>query len=82
METAERVFYTSDGDVWALVRSDEGEIQVMHRPNAASGGESRTMRLGPFLLDEPHSAQNQALHTLLATLITLEPAASDEELDG
>ena len=38
MPNAERELYRSaNGDRWSLIR-DDGKVQVLHEPNAASGG--------------------------------------------
>lgn len=68
MQNGERVFYTSEnGDRWLLL-SGEDIVSVRHIPNAGSGGESKTFELGAFLIEERHSAQNQALRALIASL--------------
>lgn len=72
MQNGERVFYTSEnGDRWLLL-SGEDIVSVRHIPNAASGGDSKTYELGAFLVDERHSAQNQALRALVSSLTTTE----------
>lgn len=69
MHNGERVFYTSDnGDRWLLLSSDEDIVSVRHVPNVASGGDSKTYELGAFLIEERHSAQNQALRALISSL--------------
>ncbi len=70
MTTQERGFYSSEnGDEWLLVL-DGGSVAVAHRPNAASGGKPRTLDLATFLSHERNMPQNQALHGLIATLVT------------
>lgn len=69
MQNGERVFYTSEnGDRWLLLSSNDDIVSVRHVPNAASGGESTTCELGAFLIQERHSAQNQALRALISSL--------------
>jgi hypothetical protein len=69
MQNGERVFYTSDsGDRWLLLSTDVDGVSVRHVPNAASGGESKTFELGEFLIQERHTAQNQALRSLVSSL--------------
>jgi hypothetical protein len=69
MRNGERVFYTSEnGDRWLLLSSSDDIVSVRHVPNAASGGEGTTYELGAFLIQERHSAQNQALRALIASL--------------
>ena len=68
MQNGERVFYTSEnGDRWLLLAGDD-IVSVRHIPNASSGGESKTYELGGFLIEERHSAQNQALRALISSL--------------
>ena len=73
MQNGERVFYTSEnGDRWLLMSSDEDIVSVRHVPNAASGGNDKVYELGAFLLHERHSAQNQSLRALFASLTRIE----------
>ncbi|GLQ54883.1 hypothetical protein GCM10010862_21420 [Devosia nitrariae] len=73
MQNGERVFYTSEnGDRWLLLSGDGDIVSVRHVPNAASGGESTTYELGAFLVQERHSAQNQALRALISSLTRTE----------
>lgn len=79
MEVAMRVFYTSEnGDEWLLVRDENEVVSVVHRPNPPSGGQRHIIDLSTFLAQEPHSAQNQSLQRLLATLVA-EPEDAAEE---
>jgi hypothetical protein len=79
MPNPERVFYTSSsGDQW-LLNYDNAALSVRHQPNEASGGTGRLLELGAFLMLEQHSAQNQALRTLIATLITEAPVSTGEQ---
>lgn len=69
MGKGERVFYTSEnGDRWLLLSSEEDIASVCHIPNSASGGDQETYELGEFLVEERHSAQNQALRALISSL--------------
>jgi hypothetical protein len=69
MSNGERVFYTSEnGDRWLLLCSEEDIASVRHIPNAASGGDQKTYELGEFLVEDRHSAQNQALRALISSL--------------
>lgn len=77
MALAMRVFYTSEnGDEWLLVRDEEHGIAVVHRPNPPSGGHRHVFDLATFLALEPHSAQNQSLRSLIATLLP-DPTSKD-----
>lgn len=81
MQNGERAFYTSEnGDRWLLL-AGEDVVSVRHVPNAASGGQRKTYELGAFLIEERHSAQNQALRALISSLTRTEeshPAAAQE----
>jgi hypothetical protein len=69
MHKGERVFYTSEnGDRWLLLSGEDDIVSVRHIPNAASGGDEKTFELGGFLIEERHSAQNQALRALISSL--------------
>lgn len=73
MQNGERVFYTSEsGDRWLLLSTDGDIVSVRHVPNAASGGEGTTYELGEFLIRERHTAQNQALRSLISSLTRIE----------
>lgn len=73
MQNGERVFYTSEnGDRWLLLSTDADIVSVRHVPNAQSGGESKTYELGAFLVQERHTAQNQALRALISSLTRTE----------
>lgn len=66
-----RPFYrSSSGDVWLLGRNpDFGEVMVIHRPNAASGGNQEQLTIDVFLgLTRQHTAEAQALVRLIGTL--------------
>jgi hypothetical protein len=68
MSNGERVFYTSEnGDRWLLLSTEEDIASVCHITNAAFGGDQKIFELGG-LVDERHSAQNQALRALISSL--------------
>ena len=67
MESGEegRVFYaSSNGDVWLLISSSEGNL-VEHRPNVSSGGKATRRPMSAFL-SEGFGPQHEALLQLLA----------------
>jgi hypothetical protein len=79
MPVLELVFYTSSsGDQWLLNNQDD-VLSVRHQPNQASGGRGQLYELGAFLMLEQHSAQNQALRSLIATLVTTAPMSIEEQ---
>lgn len=82
MEEAMRTFYTSEnGDEWLLIRDEDGVISVVHRPNPPSGGDRHIFDLATFLAQEPHSAQNQSLRSLIGTLLP-DPRNPAEAISG
>lgn len=85
MRNGERVFYTSEnGDRWLLMSSGENTVSVWHVPNAASGGVSKTYDIGAFLMEERHSAQNQALRALISSLVRIDESgrgSTDGDVD-
>jgi hypothetical protein len=67
MSTEDLVFYSSEnGDDWLLIGGMEGNM-VRHRPNAASGGNSRDVNLEDFLYRERNTPQGRALKLALDT---------------
>ena len=79
MPVPERVFYTSSsGDQW-LLNYDNEVLSVRHQPNEASSGRGQLYELVAFLMLEQHSAQNQALRSLIATLMTMAPMSTEEQ---
>ena len=62
-----RLYTSSNGDTWDLVR-DREQVFVLHRPNLASGGAPQRIELDAFLAHERHTAQNVALVSLIGTL--------------
>lgn len=85
MSNGERVFYTSEnGDRWLLMSSGENTVSVRHVPNAASGGVGKSYDIGAFLMEERHSAQNQALRALISSLVRIDESgrgSSDSDID-
>ncbi len=85
MSNGERVFYTSEnGDRWLLMSSGENTVSVWHVPNAASGGVGKSYDIGAFLMEERHSAQNQALRALISSLVRIDESgrdSSDSDID-
>jgi len=64
------LYHSANGDCWHLVRDDEeGEVFVMHHPNAASGGQSVSIEIGAFLSGGKRDPEHQALLQLIGTLV-------------
>jgi hypothetical protein len=69
MPNAERELYRSaNGDRWSLIR-DDGKVQVLHEPNAASGGRPSRLEVGDFLVRDAHGPQRAELLRLIGTLV-------------
>ena len=72
MRVETRTLYSSpNGDEWHLARdSDSGEVFIVHRPNAASGGKSPRIDVGSFLsLGGGRGPEHQELLRLIGTLV-------------
>jgi hypothetical protein len=68
MPNGERELYRSvNGDRWSLIRKD-GRVQVLHEPNAASGGRPSRLEVGDFLVLDAHGPQHAELLPLIGTL--------------
>ena len=66
--TSRRIYQSSNGDIWDLVRDGE-RVVVRHIPNLASGGSPSTIDLDAFLAKDRHSAQTIALTRMIGTLV-------------
>jgi hypothetical protein len=59
--------YTSEnGDRWWLCRGPEGTAEVLHEPNAKSGGASSRSRVEDFLAEGRNGPEHQALRQAIA----------------
>jgi hypothetical protein len=47
------LYRSANGDRWSLIR-DDGKVQVLHEPNAASGGRPYRLEVGDFLVRDAH----------------------------
>ena len=65
---SKRIYVSSTGDTWDLVREGGDRVFVLHRANVASGGSTRTYELDAFLSLERHTPQNVALVSLIGSL--------------
>jgi hypothetical protein len=61
------LYRSANGDRWSLIRQD-GRIQVLHEPNAASGCRPSRLEIGDFLARDAHGPQH-ALLRLIGTLV-------------
>ena len=65
-----RIYTSSSGDTWDLVRDDEtGRLSVAHKANLASGGAAANFDLDAFLPRTKGSAENDALLKMIASLV-------------
>ena len=79
MPVLQVLFYArTSGDQW-LLNNHDNVLSVRHQPNQASGGRGQLYELGAFLMLEQHSAQNQALRSLIATLMTQAPMRTEDQ---
>jgi hypothetical protein len=62
------LYRSANGDRWSLIR-DDGKVQVLHEPNAASGGRPSYMEVGDFLVRDAHGPQHAELLRLIGTLV-------------
>jgi hypothetical protein len=60
-----RFYESSNGDTWSLLRHPSTGEQVMHQPNANSGGRRSYMDVDKFLLEEPTGLQHAALRKVI-----------------
>ena len=47
------LYRSANGDRWSLIR-DDGKVQVLHEPNAASGGRPSRLAVSDFLVRDAH----------------------------
>jgi hypothetical protein len=62
------LYRSTNGDRWSLIR-DDGKAQVLHQPNAASGGRPSRLEVGDFLARDAHGPQHAELLRLIGTLV-------------
>jgi len=75
------IFYSSEnGDEWLLIGGGPDEVTVRHRPNAASGGQTRDIGLREFLAHEQNTPQNLALCRLIEAEVPAEPSVDQAAL--
>ena len=69
MQQPTRELYRSaNGDRWSLIL-DDGNVLVLHEPNAASGGRPARLEVGDFLVRGGHGPQHAELLRLIGTLV-------------
>lgn len=70
MRSKRRHLYSSaNGDAWYLERSLQGDLAVVHEPNAPSGGETSHVPIATFLARGPLGPEHQELLRLIGTLV-------------
>ena len=60
------LYRSANGDRWSLIR-DDGNVQVLHEANAASGGRPFRLEVGDFLVRDAHGPQHAELLRLIGT---------------
>ncbi|WP_210530402.1 hypothetical protein [Rubellimicrobium arenae] len=80
MSIREREIYSSpNGDRWSLARDTEsGHVFVRHRPNIPSGGQTRDMEVGEFLMEGGSGPEKQELLRQIGSMVEDEPEGSSE----
>jgi hypothetical protein len=67
---ARRLYSSSNGDCWSLVRETEtGRVSVRHEPNVSSGGRPSMIEVGEFLRRGGGGPEYQELLRLIGTLV-------------
>ena len=67
MRKARKLYESSSGDRWYLIRDASGKVFVRHEANAASGGNDAHLEIGVFL-SSGVSPEQQDLMRLIGTL--------------
>ncbi len=62
------LYYSPNGDRWALCRDSAGKLVVSHQPNQASGGHASETAVDVFLSLGGHGPEYRALRDALADL--------------
>jgi hypothetical protein len=62
------LYYSPNGDRWALCRDAAGKLVVSHHPNEASGGQASEADVKMFVFVGGHGPEYQALREALADL--------------
>ena len=73
MKKARKLYESSSGDRWYLIRDPSGTVFIRHEANVASGGQVEHEEVAAFL---GHGAgpEQQALLDLIGTLVEEHPA--------
>jgi hypothetical protein len=60
------LYQSENGDCWTLRRGPGGAAEVVHEPNARSGGAPSCIGIAEFLSDGRNGPEHQALRRVLA----------------
>ncbi len=65
LDRVNRLYESSNGDVWSAAMNDAGGIVVIHEPNRASGGKRTEMDVDTFLNVDHYGPEHEALLSLI-----------------
>jgi hypothetical protein len=68
MKKVKKLYESSNGDRWYLIRDPSGDLFVRHEANSASGGNVSHIEIGPFL-SSGRGPEQQELLRLIGTLL-------------
>jgi hypothetical protein len=72
MKKARKLYESSSGDRWYLIRDPSGAVFIHHEANAASGGQVEHEDIATFL-SRGEGPEQQELLRLIATLVEDHP---------
>ena len=72
MKKARKLYESSSGDRWYLIRDPSGAVFIHHEANAASGGQVEHEDIATFL-SRGEGLEQQELLRLIATLVEDHP---------
>ena len=73
MKKVRKLYASSNGDRWYLIRDVTGEVFIRHEANVASGGNVAHIELGVFL-SSGNGPEQQELLRLIGSLVDQQPA--------
>ncbi len=73
MKKARKLYVSSSGERWYLIRDPSGAVFIRHEANVASGGHVAHIEIGAFL-SSGHGPEQQELLRLIGGLLDEQPA--------
>jgi hypothetical protein len=73
MKKARKLYTSSNGDRWYLIRDPSGALFVRHEANVSSGGHVAHIEIGVFL-SSGNGPEQQELLRLIGQLVDEQPA--------